>query len=328
MSSKKENSIKAFFARFWGMIQGDNTAKLFFLLLSVFLWLLINLSKEGFTSSVDFPVSYDQAPDGYRLVNEPPSNLRVDLEGRGFDIIKCKLKSLDPLSIPLREARLNDTNAYVLNTAEQEALIGAELGDNISVTRVSPGEIGLKFSPIKQKKFKVHLKYKKNFSKFKSLYRTPIIKPDSITVWGTENELAEIDSIDTELLRLDADEDSLSIIAKLDLPERNNLEFSHDEVKVDLVFTSLTEGTLEVPIRMKNTPPGYRVTLIPKKVSITYQVAINDFAKIEAEDFECYADLRDLERNPEFLTLKVKTVPDLVRNYSLSPVRVEYILTK
>lgn len=328
MSSKKENRIKDFFARFWAMTQRDNTAKLFFLLLSVFLWLLINLSKDGFTASVYYPVSYVEAPEGFRLVNDPPRNLRVDLRGRGFDIIKLKVKSLDPLAIRLKDAVLNDTNAYILNTGQQQGLIATELDANIAVTQVSPPEVALRFSPIKQKKFKVHLNYKKSFSKFKSLYRSPDIRPDSIIVWGTEEELAKIDSIDTELIRLTADEDSLSLIAALDLPRGNDLEFSHEQVRVKLLFTSLTEGSLEIPVRIKNTPRNYEVTLIPKKVQVTYQVPINDFAKIEAQDFECFVDLKYLDKNPEFLTVKMKTVPELVRSYSLDPVRVEYILTK
>lgn len=328
MSSRKDNKLADFFSRIYSMFQGDNTAKLFFLLLSVFLWLLINLSKDGYTATVYYPVKYDQAPDGYRLVNVPPRNLKVSLRGRGFDIIKSKLRSLDPLSINLRQAVLNDTNAYLLNTLSQEGMIAGELGDNISVTRIEPETVGLKFSPIKQRRFKVYLQYKKNFSRFKSLYRSPEIKPDSITVWGTESELAMIDSIQTQLLRLDGEEDSLSTRVALDLPSGSDLEFSHKEVRVDLVFTSLTEGSLEIPVKLKNSPSDYRVTIIPKRVKVTYQVAINDFAKIEAEDFECYVDLRDLSSNPEFLTVKVRSVPELVRSYSLDPVRVEYILTK
>jgi len=328
MSAKKDSKFKQFFARFWDLVQGDNTAKLFFLLLSVFLWLLINLSKDGFTAWVYYPVSYVEAPEGFRLVNEPPSSLRVNLKGRGFDIIKCKFKSLDPLPIPLGDVVLNDTNTYLLNTEQQRSIIAEELGDDIVVSQVIPDQVDLRFSAIKQKKFKVHLNYKKNFSKFKSLYRSPDIRPDSITIWGTEEELAEIDSIDTELIKLNPDEDSLSLIAALDLPRLSGLEFSHDQVRVKLLFTSLTEGSLEVPVRIKNIPENYEVTLIPKKVKVTYQVPINDFAKIEAQDFECFVDLRNLDKHPEFLTVKVKTVPDLVRSYSLDPVRVEYIITK
>lgn len=310
------------------MFQGDNTAKIFFLLLSVFLWLLINLSKDGFTATISYPVNYELAPEGYRLVNNPPGNLKVAIKGRGFDIIKVRLKSLNSLSIPLSEAVLNDTNALVLNTMDQQVLISSDLGDNIAVTGVNPVQVGLKFSKIRSKKFKVHLNYRKNFSKFKSLYLAPDIRPDSISVWGTESELASIDSIGTELLRLEAEEDSVSIMANLELPDRDNLEYSHDKVRVNLIFTSLTEGSLEVPIKFKNVPAGYSVTLIPKRTKVTYQVAINDFAKIEAEDFECIVDLRDLKNSPEFLTVKLKSVPELVRNYTLDPVRVEYILTK
>ncbi len=328
MSSRKENSFKKAGARLLSMFQGDNTAKVFFLLLSVFLWLLINLSKEGFSASISYPVNYEQAPEGYRLVNNPPANLQVVLKGRGFDIIKSRLRSWDPLAIPLSEVSLNDTGAYILNTVDHQSLISSELGDNLNITQISPARIGLKFSRIKQKKFKVHLNYKKNFSKFKSLYRTPVIRPDSISIWGTESELAKIDSVGTKLLKLNGEEDSVSLMVELDLPESNQLEFSHKSVKVKLSFTSLTEGTLEIPVRIRNVPADYSVTIIPKRVRLTYQVAINDFAKIEAEDFDCYVDLRNLDANPEFLIVKLNTLPALIRNYSIDPVRVEYILTK
>ena len=328
MSSKKDNSIRSLGSRLVAMFQGDNIAKIFFLVLSIFLWLLINLSKEGFSVTLAYPVNYDLAPEGYRLVNNPPSSVEVSLKGRGFDLIKSKLKSLKPVSIPLGNVQLNDTDGYFLNTIEHKNLISSELGDDINVSGIDPARIGLKFSQIQSQKFKVHLNYQKNFSKFKSLYRNPEIRPDSITVWGTARQLASIDSIDTKMIRLKGEEDSVKMTVDLDLPQGTDLEFSHEAVSVNMIFTSLTEGSLDIPIKMRHLPPDLNVTLIPKRVKVTYQVAINDFAKIESEDFECYVDLKDLKDNPEFLPVQIKSLPELVRNFSVEPARVEYILTK
>ena len=329
MAEGKRNFVE--FLKKWSipLITGSNAAKLFFLFLSVFLWFLINLAKEGYIDKVSFPVNYTSVPPDLRLTNNPPEELRVSLRGKGFEILKLKRRSIRPVEIAIDELKLADTTEYTWNTDDRMQIIEEELGEDISVIDIEPEQITFKFSPIEERRFKVYLKGKKNFSKFKTFYKPPEINPDSISIWGTGEELQQIDSVFTETLSLTAEEDSLIRKVKLALPDEEGLEFSQREVEVKLRYTSLTEGSLNVPLQIRNLPAGYALTLIPRQVKVTFRVPVEDFARVKASDFSVYVDYASLKaREREFLPVQVSQSPDYVRKLDVEPKKVEYILTR
>lgn len=310
------------------IVTGNTSAKLFFLFLSVFLWFLIKLSQEGYVAQVSFPVSFTSIPEDKRLLNKPVEEIQVNLRGKGFDILKHKLRSYKTVAIDMSRLELLDSNRYVWNTDKELEEVGRQFGDNVEVLQIKPKSVVFDFSPIQKRRLKVYLKGKKEYSNFKTLYEDPHIKPDSITIWGTAEELSGIDSIFTETVVLTADEDSMELKVQLQLPKNPNLRFSARQVKVGLRYSSLTERTVEIPIDVVRLSSAYSITLVPEKVNLTFRLAVEDFSKISAEDFSAFVDLGDLEEGTRFLQVQLQSVPALVRQTRLNPRKVEYILTE
>lgn len=311
------------------LVRGNNLAKFFFLLLSVFLWFLIKLSREGYTAQIEVPVAYQKLPEGQRLVNEPPEHLVLNLRGKGFDMLRLRFRQMDPLPLDISEAEQIDTGSYQWETEAAREAILKMLGDAVVLTGISPSIIPIEFSPIESRRLPVKLQAEYQLPGFKSLREAPHLSPDSITVWGTRQELSGLDSIQTQKVVLDGKQDSLVKVLPLQLPPGEGLEFSHRETEMRVEFVRLTEGRLSVPVRMVNLPEGYQLRLIPEKVTVTYQVPIDQFSEVLPEDFELVADFRDLpaENRKQYLPVKMRSAPEMVSKVRLDPSRVEYLLS-
>lgn len=313
----------------WPLLAGDTRAKFFFLFLSVFLWFLIKLSKEGYTTEISFPVEYKDLPADKRLVNVPPNELTLNLGGQGFDLLRCKLRSLQPLEISVRNLQQSDSISYTWNTSGNKDAVGAELGDDIDILSIFPENVKFDITPLTSKRVKVYLKSKRDFENFKTLYRPPMLEPDSITITGSPDVVNNIDSIFTEGVSLTADQDSVHFEVALLKPEQGDVKMSHNKARVSIRYTSLTEDEMSVPIKVINLPRKYTLTIFPDKVNVRYQVSIEDYEKIDSTDFEAYVDYHNLkDDNQQFLRVNLKTVPSYLHKVNLEPSRVEYILSE
>ncbi len=328
MPEKKNNLLEWFRKLSKPVITGNTSAKLFFLFLSIFLWCLIKLSQEGYEAVVRFPVEYVSIPEDKRLLNKPLSEVKVKLRGKGFEILKHKLRSFQTIAIDVSGLEELDSNRFVWNTELHLEQVSNQFAADVEVLDIEPEEVVFNFSPIKSKRFKVYLKGNKEYSSFKTLYRDPKLNPDSVTVWGTAKEMQDVDSIFTFPVALTAESDSVQLQVPLQLPKNTNLQFSARQVEVNLRFTSLTERTVEIPIDVVRLPPGYAITLVPDKVAVTYRIAVEDFSKVSEEDFSAFVDLKKIEEGNRFIEVQLESVPALVRQTQLNPRKVEYILTE
>ncbi len=312
------------------VLTGDTSAKIFFLFLSVFLWFLIKLSKEGYTTTVEFPVEYYNFPADKKLMNQLPKTLNIEIRGKGFEILRSHFRNFSALPVNLEEASSSDDNSLSYESNRGLAFMTDELSNDIDIISIRPRLLHFEFATLQTKKVKVYLKGIKEFEDFKSLYRAPEFTPDSILVIGPGEELAKIDSIFTEPLVLTAEEDSVVKLVPLQAPVAGGVEYSDETVKVKLEFTTLTEGKLSIPIEITGLPARYDLTIFPENVEVIYQVPVRDFERVTADDFKAYVNYQDLE-SPEdqrFLRVKLQQVPAFIRKVNLDPKKVEFILSK
>lgn len=327
--SRIKNILAAIRNTSWPILAGDTRAKFFFLLLSVFLWFLIKLSKEGYTTEMSFPVVYQDLPADKRLINVPPKELTLSLGGQGFDLLRSRLRSLQPLEISVQNLQRIDSTTYRWNTTNNLDAVVSELGDNIDILSIFPEEVPFEFTPLRSKRVKVYLNGKREFENFKALYREPQILPDSITITGKPDVVADIDSIFTEQVVLMAEADSVRFDVGLQKPEAGDILISHDEAQVKIRYTSLTEDIINVPVEVINLPENYKLTIFPDKVGVRYQVPIEDYERVDTADFQAYVDYRNLQQGgQQFLRVKLKTLPSYLHKVNLEPSRVEYILSE
>src|SRR3954471_15704401 len=78
---------------------------LFCVLLSLFFWLLMALSKE-YTITVSFPVSYSNFPEDKLIANHLPETIDLQLRSSGFSLMIYKIRrQKETVRIDIRDAR-------------------------------------------------------------------------------------------------------------------------------------------------------------------------------------------------------------------------------
>ncbi len=308
---------------------GDTAAKIFFLVLSVFLWFLIHLNEEGFEGEVNIPIEY-RLPDDKKLSNQPDANLRLALRGQGFDLLLLKLRSLKPITLDLREEIPAAKNRYAWSTQSQAARWAEKLPEGLVVEDVAPDTVLFEFHEFQSKKVKVYLNADHQFDATTAFYETPQFSPDSIVLKGTAAELAKVDSVFTQPLKISGEKDTVFKNLKLQLPESDLLVTQTQAVDVSLRFTQLTEGQVEIPVEVLNVPDGFKILLFPKTINVRYQVPLKDYNQIKASQFEAYVDFSGVEKvqGARFLAVKLSSFPAIVRKTSVQPPQLEFILTE
>lgn len=312
------------------LLAGDNRAKILFIILSVFLWFLIKLSKGGYTGEVNFPVVYKEVPVNKKLLNQPTDHLKVTLRSQGFEILKYKIRALRPIEIDVSRLDVSNDEHYTWHTQSKRGMISAQLGDNTEILDIKPDTVHFNFSLIRSKMVKVYFKGKRQISDFKTLYAEPVITPDSILVSGSEEALAKVDSIFIKPINPAEDIDSLDVEANLEPIKNKNVEIIRQNVRVQALYTSLTEGKFEIPVRVLNLPKSYNITLFPNKVFVKYQLALEDFSKVSKDEFKAYVDynqIKDMESD-RFLRVYMESSPPYLKKLTIDPKQLEFIITE
>ncbi len=312
------------------LLAGDNRAKILFIILSVFLWFLIKLSKGGYTGEVNFPVVYKEVPVNKKLLNQPTDHLKVTLRSQGFEILKYKIRALRPIEIDVSRLDVSNDEHYTWHTQSKRGMISAQLGDNTEILDIKPDTVHFNFSLIRSKMVKVYFKGKRQISDFKTLYAEPVITPDSILVSGSEQALAKVDSIFIKPINPAEDIDSLDVEVNLEPIKNKNVEIIRQNVRVQALYTSLTEGKFEIPVRVLNLPKSYNITLFPNKVFVKYQLALEDFSKVSKDEFKAYVDynqIKDMESD-RFLRVYMESSPPYLKKLTIDPKQLEFIITE
>jgi YbbR domain-containing protein len=325
-SHRRRKQLKTLFGK------RDNQAKLFFLFLAIFLWLIINLSKEeGYVQTLQFPVEYKNLPENKELIGELPEDIEVRFKAAGFDLLKYQLNSFDPLEVDVTSMLLSKDGlkAYWV-TNDQLSLIQDQLDPDVEVFSISPDTITISYQKLASKKVPIVLNLKQNFDQFTTLYEAPKLEPDSLLITGDEETLSKVDSIITKELKLSGEEGVFDGFVDLVLPKMEKTTFSNEKVKVHLRLAKLTENTLDQQVELRFLPDSVEVVVFPKQVHVKVQLALSDFDKLKAYEVRAYVDVSKAlnENQPDFLSVQLDPLPDYVRNYSVEPKRVEYIISK
>lgn len=327
-SNKPRNFLQQFKALGRPVITGDTSAKVFFLLLSIFLWFLIKLSKEGYSTTVEFPLNYYNFPADRKLMNDLPEFVEVEVRGKGFEILGAHFRDYKAYELNVAETDSTGTGRSSFDLSQAQIHIQSEISDNLDLLGMAPRQVAFEFEKLYSKKVKVYLKGIRRFKDFKDLYHPPQFSPDSILVTGPKSAIAGIDSIFTEPITLKADKDSLTREVQLVQPKQEGVNFSHKKVRVKLDFTSITEGSIKIPLELKGVPAENELTIFPDQVEVIYRVAVRDFDRVEAEDFKAYVDFGEVENPAEdrFLRVRMRQTPAMIRKFQLKPRKVEFIL--
>ncbi|MDQ3048583.1 MAG: CdaR family protein [Bacteroidota bacterium] len=299
------------------------------IVVSVFFWLLMSLSKE-YKMTLRFPVTYINLPADKIVSNTLPKEITIEVKARGFYLLKYKFRSQrETIGIDVKDVNPIRKNQFFLLTNSRTDNITSQFNNDIKIVNISPDSILLNYNKKVSKLVRAKYDLSISFADEYQLSDSIKLDPAFITVSGSSEVIAMINEVQTQPVVLKDIDKSMTIqLRVLKDPKQEQVEFSHENIKATLSVTKFTEGSIDLPLEVMNLPNGYSLKTFPDKVNVKYSVAFENYEKITASQFRAVVDFNKIEQGSNKLKVQLLLAPSEVRTAKLSPEKVEYIIRK
>ena len=294
-----------------------------FLAISTALWLLIKLSQD-YTTQSSFTLMIEDVPCD-KWIATPTQSVKFAFETDGFITLahnlireQKRIVSISLNDVPFRPEN-NTTYSFSSNYVAER--LAERLGIDVTDITMNDATIYFSMEELKSKVVPVTLKEDLRLQRQYGRYGLPIITPASVTVYGTEEMLSGIQTIETQLLTKENLSQSFVEAVPLNLLD-GAIRCNVDEVEVKIEIEKYTEIDLEVPI---SSIDSLEIRFIPSSVQVKCLVAIKDYAKTNAEAFSAVPDSADFANRNPLLHVSLQS-PGNLQVLGVTPERVEYII--
>ncbi len=293
-------------------------------ILSIFLWLLNDLNTLQ-TSSVQIPVKFSGLPYDMVTTNTLPSHMDATVEATGFNLLWRQLvKEKKVVEIPLRleNGMVSADRNYLFNINYYMDDITDALGSHVKIKRIFPDTFSIRFAKKFSKKVPVEFVSELSFENEFDVSAPVIIKPDSVYIYGTQENVKSIRKVSTQKLSLD--KISRSFRNQLPLENINGISYNKNEVDIQVSVEQFTQKEITMPITSSNVPTHFELNTIPNMATIKVLVPVSSFETISASSFKVDARFPEDINSVRRIILAVSSKPEYVKVVSISPESVEY----
>ncbi|MET1054605.1 MAG: YbbR-like domain-containing protein [Pedobacter sp.] len=294
-------------------------------LLAIAGWLFLALNNK-YVYTAKTVLVYKNFPQ--KKAFHPLQSDTVDLlvEGTGWQLLFARLR-VSPPSINISLDKLNNRN-YIL-FSEQLYSVNSQLETSQKIISVRPDTLYFDFSKRTVKRVPVKLVSSLTFARQFGISDDIEFTPDYVTVSGPQEELEKIREWKTDTLKMrDVQRASVARVAMRPNLQKN-VNIFPSTIEVKLPVDEFTEKTLEIPLKILNNTEYYNVKLYPKKVKITFMVALSSYQQVNEDFIEASVDLNEwkLQKHHQ-LSIKLTRFPDYCKKVKLVPEKVDFIIEK
>ena len=299
---------------------------LVFLAISTAAWFLVKLSEE-YTTQTDFRVQLTEVPAD-QWIASPELSAKMSLNIDGFHTLRYKMirepKRL--VTIALNEVPYRQENADTYSFSSQYVVEKVAEWLDISASDIIMNDSKVYFSmhPLKSKVVPVVLRSDIKVQRQFDVYGIPTLDPASVTIFGPEEVIDTVRSVQTEMLSKSNVSEGFTETITLDLLG-GKIRSNTKEAKVSVNVERFTEVDVEVPIKVDDS---LKLRLFPDKMTVKCHVAMRDYAALSPEDFGVSINLRQLEALQPLLDVRLVSWPKTVQVLSTRPDKVEYLIVQ
>ena len=302
------------------------------LLISVFVWFTVKMDNE-YQEIVPIPLTFVSSPRSMVLVGASDSVLYVELSEKGSELLRYRyLNSREPLEVNTRNViltqRRGESSGYILTSSLIDD-IGYQHDLAGRVVSISPDTLYLSFKRETYKKVPVTASLQISTQKQYMVYGNIRYEPDSVLLRGPEDVLEGITSVTLGVL----DDKNLKETTEKDLPVSLSRQFDFitarpDQVHVTIPIEEFTESNIEVPVSII-ADSTTRIRLFPDAGSLSFLVALKDFAQVTPGMFKVVADFSNMDLEKESkVRLRVAEAPSTIKITRIEPEKAEFIIIK
>lgn len=313
--------IKSTFSRFYKS-KKINILALFFLLALLFS-LLTKLSRD-YTKTISFDIEMVNVPDEHVILKDSLQKINVTITTYGFNYLKYYFTK-PTLKVNFDELKKMSSNYLWTKNNEFQNIVNQFDGSTV-INSISTDTIYFNFDSYFVKKIPVWLNENVKFASGFDIENGYEIQPDSVKVVGAKAALDSIQSVETVSLNLENVNSDVSTTVKLKLPKEGaNIKFSDDKILVNATVNKFTEGSLIVPLVVKNIPSGTSVKYFPKEIEVKFYTSLDYYKEISISNFKIECDFNKLNSENKLVPIITKQ-PERVKNVRLSIKSIEFII--
>ncbi|WMI67599.1 CdaR family protein [Mangrovimonas sp. YM274] len=294
-----------------------------------FLFLIISKLSGKYTETVALNVSFENVPENKVLLQKEKQKINVVLSANGFNLVPL-IFFKQPVKIDYDSDLYYNNEHYSWVANKSAHKIKSLVGSRVEMLSITPDTLNFRFETLETKKVPIKLQANISYLIGYDVLDKVEIKPDSVTVIGAENIVSTIEEISTEPLSLKDVNASFSQSIALKLPKVDgNIKLSSQKVTVTSEVVKFTEGAVEVPVTLVNTPKNLTINYFPKVVTVLYYVPLNRFNEIKPSDFKVVCNYEEIaQTDKKAMTPKLTSVPEAAKSTRIKQNKVEFIVVK
>lgn len=294
-------------------------------ILAIMAWLFMALNRK-YPYTVKTELIYKEEPQGKAFKALQPDTVDLKVEGTGWQLLFSRLR-IKPQSIKVSLRKLNTRN-YVL-FSEQLEQINGQLETSQKVISIKPDTLYFDFSKRTTKRVPVKLNSKLGFAPQYGVAGSVELTPAFVNISGPHEELQKISNWYTDTLKVTGIDNPVETRINLKQSTTNNINIYPKAVGIKIPVDEFTEKVLDIPLTVINNNSFYTVKLYPKRVKITFLVALSSYKQIDEDFIQASVDLNEW-RDSGHNNLRVKLIrfPAYCKLISIVPQKVDFIIEK
>lgn len=298
----------------------------FFLVVASIFWVLTKFSRE-FTTNMVAKIEYENLPETTALAKSNPETINFDLTANGFEILFYKFKK-PALQIDVSRYYEKDKKSFVLSRNELMRILSSSFNKYMEIKNLSLDQLKVMLDPIILKKVpvkpQIDVSFKDGFKAIDSIKTSP----DSITISGPQESIGDIKFVRTEKLTLKDVEKNISEKIKVVRPSEAVVAMKPESVQVTWEVAEFSQGKFTLPVEIINLPPGIELKLVPPRVTISFDVPIDEFTGVLPENFHVVCDYAKRNNEENFMLPKLSQKPKAAMNIVFEPKKIDYLIVK
>lgn len=296
---------------------------LFFFLVSGGFWLLQTL-KNDYETEVTVPLRLKGVPNDVVVTSGLPSEIKVLLRDKGTVLLNYILgQSFYPVTIDY-DTYKNRGNHVTIYARELEKKIANQLSASTKLIAIRPDTLDYIYSRGKAKKIPVCLQGTVSTSP-QYYFTDTLYSPDSVVAYAPEYILDTLVCAQTKPVNFTNLSDTLK--EKLSLAQIKGAKFVPNEISLTLPTDIIAEKTIEVPLTGVGFPSDKVLRTFPSKVKVTFQVGLNHFKSIQADDFILNVPYDELiKNNSDKYKVKITAMPAGISHVRITPAEIDYLI--
>ncbi|ACU03618.1 hypothetical protein Phep_1404 [Pedobacter heparinus DSM 2366] len=295
------------------------------LLIAIAAWLFMALNNK-YVYTAKTVLKYASIPQKKAFHPLQSDTVDLQVEGTGWQLLFARLR-VNPQSISISLEKLNNSNFILFS--EQLYNVNRQLETSQKIISVKPDTLYFDFSEKTVKRVPVKLNAKFSFVKQYGISSPIELTPDYVTISGPEQELARIKEWKTDSLNLDDVQYTTKKVVGMTQSKLKNVSIFPASVEVKVPVDEFTEKILEVPLKIINNNAYYSIKLYPKKVKVTFMVALSKYSQVNEDFIEAIVDMDEWKNlNHSRLRVKIIRFPDYCRLIQVAPGKVDFIIEK